>query len=258
MTSLKGKKALILGVANDRSIAWGIAQKLKSEGADVAFTYPNEAILKRLEPLSKEIKADFITKCDVSSDEDLVSLTKTVQEKWGQFDILVHSLAFAQKEDLEQDFIKTSRKGFLLACDISAYSLVGVCQHLEPLLKDRSSIITLSYYGSQKIIKNYNVMGVAKAALEASCRYLSLDLGKRKIRINCISAGAIKTLSACGIKDFREKLEKSKTMSPLQEGVDIEDIGKTALYLASDLSTRVTGQIIYVDAGMSNLARVEI
>lgn len=255
---LAGKKVLILGVANDRSIAWGIARQMKAQGASIALTYPNEAILKRLEPLAKEIEADFITKVDVLKEKDFVALKKTVEKKWGQFDVLVHSLAFAKKEDLEKDFIKTSRDGFNLACEVSAYSLIGLCNHLEPLLKEGGSVITLSYYGAQKIIKNYNVMAVAKAALETACKYLSLDLGPRKIRVNCISAGAIKTLSACGIKDFRQRLEASKPLSPMKTGVDIDDIGKTAVYLGSDLSAHVTGQIIFVDAGISNLARVEV
>lgn len=255
---LKGKKVLILGVANEKSIAWGIARQMKEQGASLAFTYPNDAILKRLKPLAEEIKADFITKVDVQNDSDFVSLKNTVEEKWGKFDVLVHSLAFAKKEDLEGKFINTSRDGFLLACDISAYSLVGLCNHLQSLLVDGGSVITLSYYGAQKIVPNYNVMAIAKAALEAACKYLSLDLGPRKIRVNCISAGAIKTLSACGIKDFRERLEKSKPLSPMKTGVDIDDVGKTAVYLASELSTHVTGQTIFVDAGISNLARVEV
>ena len=255
---LQGKKALILGVANEKSIAWGIAKQMKAQGADIALTYPNDAILKRVEPLSKELGADFIAKMDVTQEEDFKSLKKTIEEKWGKFDILVHSLAFAKKEDLENKFIETSRDGFLLACEVSAFSLISLCNNLQTIMNDGSSIMTLSYYGSQKIIQNYNVMAVAKAALEASCLYLSSDLGPRKIRVNCISAGAIKTLSSYGIKDFRERYEKTKTMSPMKTEVSIDDVGKTAVFLASDLSTHVTGQTIFVDAGISNLARVEV
>lgn len=253
MGLLTGKKALILGVANDRSIAWGIAKALKAQGASLALTYMNDAIHKRVEPLSQEIGADFIAQMDVSQDDHYAALRKTVEEKWGKFDILIHSLAFADKDDLSKPFLQTSRKGFLMACDISAYSLVGLCQSLEPIMNDGGSVVAMTYYGSQKVVKNYNVMGVAKAALEASTRYLAYDLGPRKIKVNCISAGPIKTLAASGIPGFRSLLSQVEEIAPMKEGVSQDDVAGTAVYLTTELSGGVTGQILYVDAGLSIL-----
>jgi enoyl-[acyl-carrier protein] reductase I len=253
MGLLTGKKALILGVANDRSIAWGIAKALKAQGASIALTYMNDAIHKRVEPLSQELGADFIALMDVSNDDHYPALKKTVEEKWGNFDILIHSLAFADKDDLSKPFLQTSRKGFLMACDISAYSLVGLCQHLEPIMNDGGSVVAMTYYGSQKVIKNYNVMGVAKAALEASTRYLAYDLGPRKIKVNCISAGPIKTLAASGISGFRSLLSQVEEIAPMKEGVSQDDVAGAAVYLTTSLSGGVTGQVLYVDSGLSIL-----
>jgi enoyl-[acyl-carrier protein] reductase I len=253
MGLLTGKKALILGVANDRSIAWGIAKALKAQGASIALTYMNDAIHKRVEPLSQELGADFIALMDVSNDDHYPALKKTVEEKWGNFDILIHSLAFADKDDLSKPFLQTSRKGFLMACDISAYSLVGLCQHLEPLMNDGGSVVAMTYYGSQKVVKNYNVMGVAKAALEASTRYLAYDLGPRKIKVNCISAGPIKTLAASGISGFRSLLSQVEEIAPMKEGVSQDDVAGAAVYLTTSLSGGVTGQVLYVDSGLSIL-----
>ncbi len=253
MGLLTGKKALILGVANDRSIAWGIAKALKAQGASLALTYMNDAIHKRVEPLAQEIGADFIALMDVSNDDHYPALKKVVEEKWGKFDILIHSLAFADKDDLSRPFLQTSRKGFLMACDISAYSLVGLCQTLEPIMNDGGSVVAMTYYGSQKVVKNYNVMGVAKAALEASTRYLAYDLGPRKIKVNCISAGPIKTLAASGISGFRSLLSQVEEIAPMKEGVSQDDVAGTAVYLTTELSGGVTGQILYVDAGLSIL-----
>jgi enoyl-[acyl-carrier protein] reductase I len=253
MRLLSGKKALILGLANERSIAWGIAKAFKEQGASLALTYMNEAIHKRVEPLSREIQADFITEIDVSNEAHYENLKKVIESKWGKFDILVHSLAFADKEDLSRPFMMTSRKGFLMAMDISAYSLVALTQHLHPFLNDQSSVISMTYYGSQKVVKNYNVMGVAKAALEASTRYLADDLGSRKIRVNSISAGPIKTLAASGISGFRNLLSQVEEKAPLKSNVTPEDVAGTAVYLASSLSQGVTGQILYVDSGLSIL-----
>lgn len=253
MGLLTGKKALILGVANDRSIAWGIAKALKAQGASLALTYMNDAIHKRVEPLAQEIGADFIAQMDVSNDDHYPALKKVVEEKWGKFDILIHSLAFADKDDLSKPFLQTSRKGFLMACDISAYSLVGLCQTLEPIMNDGGSVVAMTYYGSQKVVKNYNVMGVAKAALEASTRYLAYDLGPRKIKVNCISAGPIKTLAASGISGFRSLLSQVEEIAPMKEGVSQDDVAGTAVYLTTELSGGVTGQILYVDAGLSIL-----
>ena len=253
MGLLTGKKALILGVANDRSIAWGIAKALKAQGASLALTYMNDAIHKRVEPLSQEIGADFIAQMDVSQDDHYAALRKTVEEKWGKFDILIHSLAFADKEDLSKPFLQTSRKGFLMACDISAYSLVGLCQSLEPIMNDHGSVVAMTYYGSQKVVKNYNVMGVAKAALEASTRYLAYDMGPRGIKVNCISAGPIKTLAASGISGFRGLLNQVEEIAPMKTGVSQDDVAGAAVYLTTSLSGGVTGQILYVDAGLSIL-----
>ncbi len=253
MNLLAGKKALVFGVANDYSIAWSISKILKSNGAQVALSYLNDAIKKRVEPLSKELEADFIFEMDVSEDGHYERLPGLIKEKFGTFDILVHSLAFADREDLAKPFIQTSRKGFMTACDISAYSLVGLCQALEPLMNPGGSVITMTYYGSQKVMPNYNVMGVAKAALEASVRYLAVDLGTKKIKINAISAGPIKTLAASGISGFKEKLQQAREKAPLGENIAQDDVARTALYLSSDLSHGVTGQTLYVDSGLSIL-----
>ena len=253
MGLLDGKKALVLGVANDRSIAWGITQSLKDQGACVALTFLNEALEKRVRPLAEEIDADFVTEFDATKDEDYQKLAATVKEKWGSFDILVHSLAFADREDLKSDFVSTSRKGFLMACDISAFSLVGLCQSLKSLMNENSSVMAMTYHGSVKVVQNYNVMGVAKAALEASMRYLAEDLGQLNIKVNCISAGPIKTLAASGISGFREILKTVEQKAPLRKNVTQKDVGGTAIYLASDLSNGVTGQTLYVDSGFSIL-----
>lgn len=251
MGLLEGKKALILGLANHRSIAWGIVQAMKKEGAQIGLTYLNDALKKRVEPLAEEIGADFTTEMDVTQDDHYLSLQKVVEEKWGKFDILVHSLAFANREDLEGPFSETTRAGFALAMDISAYSLIGLCKHLKHLMNDKASVMAMTYHGSQQVIRNYKVMGVAKATLEISAKYLAADLGERGIRVNCISAGPIKTLAASGVPGFSQILKVVEENAALRKNVTPEDIGKTALYLASDLSESVTGEIIYVDAGYS-------
>lgn len=253
MKLLEGKKALILGLANDRSIAWGITKAFKEQGASIGLSYMNDALKKRVEPLAAEIGADFTFEMDVTNDDHYASMRKVVEEKWGKFDILVHSLAFADKEDLSRAFMHTSRKGYLMACDISAFSLVGIVDSLQDIMNDNGSVISMTYYGSQKVIKNYNVMGVAKAALEASNRYLAYDLGPRGIKVNSISAGPIKTLAASGISGFRTLLNQVEEISPMKKNVTPEDVGGTAVYLASDLSNGVTGQVMYVDSGLSIL-----
>ncbi len=251
---LEGKKALILGVANDRSLAWGITQSLKNAGAKIGLTYVNEVLQKRVEPLAQEIGADFVTEMDVTVDDHYGALKKTVEKQWGTFDILVHSLAFADKEDLKGRFSETTRKGFALACDISAFSLIGLCDALRGLMNPDGSVMAMTYYGSQKVVGQYNIMGVAKAALEASARYLAEDLGKDGIRVNCISAGPVKTLAASGVPGFRDILKHVEEKAPLRRNITPEDVGGTALYLASDLSRGVSGQILYVDAGHSTIA----
>lgn len=250
MGLLNNKKGIIFGVANERSIAWAIAQALHKEGAELAFTYVGDALKERVVPLAQSIGSKLILPCDVAKDNEIDAVFNNVKEAWGGLDILVHSVAFANKEELKGLYADTSREGFRLAMDVSAYSLVALAKRAYPLMEGRSgSIITLTYYGSKKVIPNYNVMGVAKAALEASVKYLAADLGQKGIRVNAISAGPVKTLAAMGIAGFRDILSVVEKKAPLKRNVTTEDIAKTALYLLSDLSSGVTGEIIYVDAG---------
>ena len=251
MGLLTGKRALILGVANDMSIAWGITKALKAEGASVALTYLNESLLKRVEPLASEIGADFICEMDVTNDAHYPAIKKIVDEKWGKFDILIHSLAFADKSDLKGRFVETSREGFKMACDISAFSLIGLCNTFRENFNDDASVIAMTYQGSVKVLKGYNVMGVAKAALESSTRYLADDLGPANVRVNCISAGPIRTLAASGVPGLKDFLKVTEEKAPLRKNVSIDDVGGTAVYLASKLSHGVTGQILYVDGGLN-------
>jgi enoyl-[acyl-carrier protein] reductase I len=253
MKLLEGKKVLIFGVANDRSIAWGIAKALKAQGASIALSYVNDAIKKRVEPLAEELGADFVFEMDVCNDEHYEKLQPLIKEKWKTFDILVHSIAFADRKDLKDKFLNTSREGFKLACDVSAFSLVGLTHSLSPLMNEGGSVMSMSYYGSQKVITNYNVMGVAKAALEASTRYLAGELGESGIRVNCISAGPVKTLAASGVSGFRDMLSQVEQVAPMRKNITPDDVGGTAVYLASPLSSGVTGQVLYVDSGLSIL-----
>ncbi len=246
---LKGKKALILGVANSKSIAYGIAAAFREQGAQVAFSYVGDAIKKRVEPISEELGGDFIFQLDVTKDEELASAADFVRDQWGTFDIIVHSVAFASRDDLQGRYTDTSRAGFHLAMDVSAYSLVAVCKAFEPLMNPGASVMAMTYYGSQKVITNYNVMGVAKAALEASVRYLAAELGEKDIRVNAISAGPIKTLASSGISGFKTILAHIEEHAPLHRNVTIENVGGTAVYFASDLSAAVSGEVHYVDCG---------
>lgn len=250
MGLLEGKKGVIFGVANERSIAWAIAQKLSSEGMELAFTYAGEAFEKRVKPLAGSIGSKIILPCDVQNDGQMDVVFETLKKEWGGLDALVHSLAFAKKEELKGEFLGTSREGFALALDVSAYSLVALVKRAAPLMEGRSgAVVTLSYYGSEKVIPNYNVMGVAKAALEASVRYLAADLGPKGIRINTISAGPVKTLAAMGISGFGDILGSVEAKAPLKRNVTQGDVAGTALYLLSPLSSGVTGEIIHVDSG---------
>ena len=251
---LQDKKAVIFGVANDRSIAYGISESFKKHGAKLAFSYMGDAIKKRVEPISEKLGGDFIFPCDVTSDEQIVESAKFVKEQWGTIDVLVHSVAFATKEDLQGRYVDTSRDGFLTAMNVSAYSLVALCKAYEGILNPGGSVICLTYYGSQKVVPNYNVMGVAKAALESSVRYLASDFGQKQVRVNAISAGPIKTLSASGISDFRDILNHIETHAPLRRNVTTTEVGNTATFLASDLSSAVTGEIVYVDCGFQSVA----
>ena len=246
---LEGKKALIFGIANERSIAYAVASQLKKQGARLAFSYAGDAIKKRIDPISEELGGEFLVKCDVSSDEDVELSAHYVKEQWGEVDILVHSVAFANRNDLKNRFIDTSRDGFLLAQNISAYSLVCLCKAFEPLMQEGGSVMAMTYHGAQKVITNYNVMGVAKASLEASIRYLAADLGAKGIRINGLSAGPLKTMASSGISGFKTILHTIEERAPLHRNITQDEVGKAAVYLASDLSSGTTGEIIYVDSG---------
>lgn len=250
MGLVSGKKALIMGVANEKSIAWGIAEALYKEGADLAFTYNNEAIEKRVRPLAESVGSKVVLPCDVARDEDIDMCFNGIKDAFGGLDFLVHSIAFANKDELRGMYVDTSREGLRLAMDISVYSLVAVCKRAYPLMEGRNgSIVTLSYYGAEKVITNYNVMGVAKAALEASVRYLAADFGPKNIRINAVSAGPIKTLAAMGIGSFKDISSEFERRAPMKRNVTIEDVGKSALYLLSDLASGVTGEVLHVDLG---------
>lgn len=249
MIDLNGKKYVVMGIANKMSLAWFITQSLKKAGAQVAVNFLNEKMEKRVRPLAEEVNAEIIQQCDVTNADELKSFFETIKEKFGQIDGLVHAIAYAEREDLEGRFIDTSREGFLKAMDISAYSLVDVAKHAEPLMTNGGSIVTLSYLGAVRVVENYNVMGVAKAALEASVRYLAADMGPNNIRVNAISAGPIKTLSASGIRDFRSMLGKAEEQNPLRQNIDGESVGDTASFLLSPLAKHITGDVLYVDCG---------
>jgi enoyl-[acyl-carrier protein] reductase I len=250
---LDGRNALVFGVANDHSIAWGIAQALHAEGATIGFSSIEALVDKRVRPLAESIGSTFVEPADVQSDADI----ERVFARWGEsndrLDVLVHALAFAKREDLAGAFVDTSRDGFTLAMDVSAYSLVALTRAARPYLRAGSSVITLTYYGAEKVVANYNVMGVAKAALEASVRYLAADLGPDGIRVNAISAGPVRTLAASGIAGFKRMYGAFDEVAPLRRNITIEDVGRTAVYLASDLSGAVTGEVVYVDGGFSIL-----
>jgi enoyl-[acyl-carrier protein] reductase I len=250
MGLLAGKKAVIFGVANERSIAWAISEAFHREGAELGFTYAGEVLEKRVRPLAEGVGSKIILPCDVTKDEDIERVFAALKQEWGGLDLLVHAVAFANKEDLSNPFVQTSRQGFHLALDVSAYSLVALARHAAPLMEGRrGAILTLTYMGSEKVIPNYNVMGVAKAALEASVRYLAHDLGAAGIRVNAISAGPIRTLAAAGIADFKNMLHYVAGRAPLKRNIDAEEVGNSALYLMSDWGSAVTGEVLHVDAG---------
>lgn len=241
--------ALIVGVANERSLAWAIAQNLHKKGFELIFTYLNEKMESRVRPLAESLGSKLILPCDVGEESQLENLTKEITSKYERLDALVHAVAFANREDLDGRFVDTSRQGFLMAMDISAYSLVSLSRACLPLMKDGGSIVTLSYLGAQRVVPNYNVMGVAKAALEASVRYLAYDLGEQKIRVNAVSAGPVKTLAAAGIRDFRAVLKTAGENTPLKENIHQEDVGALAAFLLSDEAKHITGTTMYVDSG---------
>ncbi len=251
MKILEGKKGLILGVANNRSIAWGIAQAAHTHGAQLSFTYLNEALAKRVVPLAQSIGSELVLPCDVQQDEDIEKLFEDIKKEWGTLDFVVHSVAYANGEDLKRRFHETSRAGFALAMDVSAYSLIAVAKRAFPIMNRGGSILTLTYLGSMQVVPHYRVMGAAKAALEACVRELASDFGRDGIRVNAISAGPIKTLAASGIADFRELLGHFESRSPLRRLITIEDVGNASVYLLSDLASAVTGEIHFVDGGFN-------
>ncbi len=248
---LEGKKALIFGVANHRSIAWGIAKALHAEGCETGFTYVGEAVAKWVRPLAESVGGRFVLPCDVASDEQIAAVYAEVEKTWGRFDILIHSIAFARLEDLRAGLLHTTREGFHLAMDVSAYSLLAITRPAVPLFNEGGSILTMTYHGSTKVMPGYNVMGVAKAALEANVRYLAYELGGQGIRVNAISAGPIRTLASSAVDGFKSMLKSAAETTPLRRNVTQDEVGSSAVYLCSPWASGVTGEVLYVDAGAS-------
>jgi enoyl-[acyl-carrier protein] reductase I len=246
---MEGKKGLIMGVANEKSLAWGIAHHLYKQGAELAFTYQGEILEKRVRPLAQSVGSNLLIPCDVSNEDNLDQVFSTLKEKWGKIDFLLHAIAFSDKEELKGPYFDTSKKNFTMALDISCYSFTSICRRALPLMSEGGSLLTLSYYGAEKVMPHYNVMGVAKAALEASVKYLAVDLGKYNVRVNALSAGPARTLASSGIGDFNYILKWNQYNSPLRRNVLLDEVGKSGLYLLSDLSSAVTGEIHHVDCG---------
>ncbi len=246
---MNGKRGIVMGVANDRSIAWGIAEAVAKQGAEIAFTYQGDALEKRVRPLAEKVDSNIIIPCDVSSDEAIEETFKLLKEKWDTIDFIVHAIAYSDKEELKGKYVDTTRENFYKTMDISVYSFTAIAQRAAKMMPNGGSMITLTYYGAEKVMPHYNVMGVAKAALESSVRYLAADLGSDKIRVNSLSAGPIKTLAASGIGDFRYILKWNQYNSPLRRNVTLNDVGGCGVYLLSDLSAGVTGETHHVDCG---------
>ena len=246
---MSGKKGLIMGVANERSIAWGIAKAVHAHGGELGFTYQGEALERRVRPLAESVDSEVVLPCDVTDDSSIEKVFEGVAERWGKLDFLVHAIAFADKDELKGKYVNTSRDNFIRSLDVSCYSFTAIARRAAPLMNPGGSLVTLTYYGAERVMPHYNVMGVAKAALEASVRYLAVDLGGAEVRVNAISAGPIKTLAASGIGDFRYILKWNEYNSPLRRNVTIDQVGSAALYLLSDLSSGVTGEIHHVDSG---------
>ena len=255
---MKGKKGLIVGLANDKSIAYGIAQACHKQGAELAFTYLNDALKKRVEPIAKEFGSSAIYELDVANEEHMSSIASKIEADFGKIDFLVHSVAFAPKEALSEPFMKTTKSAFDIAMNVSVYSLIDLTNRLKSVLSDDASILTLSYLGGPKYVPNYNVMGVAKAALEATVRYMAVELGERGQRVNAISAGPIRTLAAAGIGDFKQILSWNELNAPLKRNVTTTQVGNSAMYLLSDLSSGVTGEVHYVDSGYNIMAMAAV
>jgi enoyl-[acyl-carrier protein] reductase I len=246
---MAGKRGLIMGLANDKSIAWGIAKAVAAQGAELAFSFQGDQLKKRVVPLAAELGSDIVLPCDVGDEASIDALFEGLKDRWGKLDFLVHAIGFSDKNELRGRYVDTSRANFQMSMDISVYSFTAVVQRAEKMMPDGGSVLTLTYYGAEKVMPHYNVMGVAKAALEASVRYMAEDLGRQGIRVNAISAGTIKTLAASGIGDFRYILKWNEYNSPLRRNVSIDDVGGSAMYLLSDLSSGVTGEVLHVDSG---------
>jgi enoyl-[acyl-carrier protein] reductase I len=257
MGLLEGKTAMVFGVANQRSIAWGITKAFYDQGSTLALSYAGEALERRVKPLAEEVECTFVEPCDVTSDDEIQKVADKAAETFGQIDILVHSIGFANRDDLTGPYYSTSREGFHLALDISAYSFTALAKAFQPILRPGGSLLTLTFYASEKVFPNYNVMAIAKAALEASVRYLAYDFGGQGVRVNAISAGPVRTLAAAGVSGFKTMYRKFAEVAPLGEGITIEDIGNTAVYLCSDMASKVTGEIIIVDSGYNILGITE-
>ena len=255
---MAGKRGLIMGVANDRSLAWGIAKTVAEHDAELAFTYQGEALEKRVRPLAESLGSAHIMPCDVTDDDSVGATFSTLAEAWGDLDFVVHAIAFSDKDELKGKYVNTSRENFNRSLDISCYSFTAIAQRAVPLMRNGGSLVTLTYYGAERVMPHYNVMGVAKAALEASVRYLAVDLGDQSIRVNAISAGPVKTLAASGIGDFRYILKWNELNSPLRRNVSIEEVGGAGLYLLSDLSAGVTGEVHHVDCGYNTVGMVAV
>ena len=253
-----GKRGLIMGVANDRSIAWGISRALHKHGAELAFTYQGEALAKRVKPLAESVNSSMVFPCDVTDDESIDQVFASIGRSWDGLDFVVHAIAYSDREELKGQFLNTSRDNFVHSLDISCYSFTAVAQRAVPMMRNGGSLLTLTYYGAERVMPHYNVMGVAKAALEASVRYLASDLGEHSVRVNALSAGPIKTLAASGIGDFRYILKWNEFNSPLRRNVSLDQVGNAALYLLSDLSAAVTGEVHHVDSGYHTVGMMAV
>jgi len=257
MGLLEGKTALVFGVANERSIAWGITQAFHAQGAHIGLSYAGEVLERRVRPLAASIDCAFVEPCDVTSDQEILQVARRAQDAFGQVDILVHAIAFAGREELNGPYYNTSRAGFHTALDISVFSFTALAKAFQPILNPGGALLTLTYYGAQKVSPHYNVMGVAKAALEASVRYLAYDFGPQGVRVNAISAGPIRTLAAAGVSGFKGMYHRFAEIAPLHQNITIEDVGNTAVYLCSELAAKTTGEVVYVDSGYNILGITE-
>lgn len=253
MKLLEGKTALVFGLANDRSIAWGISKAFHEQGATLGMSYATEQLERRVKPLAESLGCTFVEECDVSKDEDIESVARKAADEFGQIDILVHSIAFANREELIGPYYNTTREGFHLAMDISVYSFVGLARAFQPIIRPGGALLSMTYFGAEKVAPNYNVMGIAKAALEASTRYMAYDFGEHGIRVNAISAGPIRTLASAGVGSFKNMYKYFASVAPIKENIGIEDVGNAAVFLCSDMSPHITGEVMHVDCGFNTV-----